>query len=229
MAVRRISPDHEVFELPGVRIWREEFEKIVGLVGEFGDPRTKIYYGDFEADSIADFDTPSQKGIVYVDGIWIESQDKRIELRIEARKVVMKVSRADSHVLGVTQQLREVLRRRARWTASRWVSFPLIVAVAIGLSAIAGALAAFNWGIPFFDIGIVSAGAIGGAGIASMTISILGESKVLRQRKAKTVSVRHRSDAPTFWDRKKDDLWIAGISALVGGGIGYAVNELTNK
>ncbi|SCG55622.1 hypothetical protein GA0070560_109186 [Micromonospora halophytica] len=36
-----------------------------------------------------------------------------------------------------------------------------------------------------------------------------------------------RAQSPTFWQRKRDDIWINGVSLAIGGVIGYFVNELT--
>jgi len=50
------------------------------------------------------------------------------------------------------------------------------------------------------------------------------------RRKYHVVSVVHnrtRKEDPVFWVRKRDDIWIALVSLLLGGVLGYFVNMLT--
>lgn len=72
-------------------------------------------------------------------------------------------------------------------------------------------------------------GALLGASIVSvLPLRFLGLGAPLFHWETETVIYTStRAQSPTFWQRKRDDVWINAVSLAVGGVIGYFVNELT--
>ncbi|MCX5115979.1 hypothetical protein OG992_02240 [Micromonospora sp. NBC_00362] len=50
---------------------------------------------------------------------------------------------------------------------------------------------------------------------------------LLRWETETVIYTSTRAQSPTFWQRKRDDVWINAVSLAMGGVIGYFVNEMT--
>ncbi|MEV1198456.1 hypothetical protein [Microbispora rosea] len=204
MTVRRVhGPQPEVYLLGHIRVYREDLELMAKALTEVGP--LQIRCGDLEATEPRDF----QELPEILDAVRMTSQipetETKIEVVLSSREAKVALVEPDTLTLGVLGRIQQV----ARGCRRMWSLSPASVNVAGKLS----------------DSSVTRRS-------AGSAVAVIGEEVAVwlvtaRLRSSAMIINALRSDRPTFWQRTRDDWIIGAVMAVVGGFIGYLVNELT--
>ncbi len=228
MTVRPLYSQSDEYTYAPVRLWRDDLERIVALIEEvYPEAPPRIQTDLYRLDSIQDLaDLPSTR----VRSVSIDIP-KRFTVKILPAACTIEVVEPDTLSRGLVATLGEILNQSRR--------FPIRL-VLFGLEGLAIAL--------FLVSVLVSTGGfsptnfaslVGGLALMAMwlvlvmprSFGLLFSSLEDIRFGASQIFTKTRAEAPTFLMRKRDDLLIeavvAVVSLLAGGFLGYWINTIT--
>jgi hypothetical protein len=219
MAVKRTQDRVESYQLGHVKLYRDDLEQITKAVMEVGDLR--VACGAWELTDPGDFSDPelperlpdlrmtahppgSKAGIEVVLGRW---------------QAHVTLTEPDTRTLGVLSRIQQVCKVR-----NRGLRRPTSLAMVVVPGLITFGLARFSPPLSNSLTALFIAGWI-------VLYTFVGDFLLGRTRWGGDESAflinAYRTERPDFWQRTRDDWVVGAVWALIGGVIGYFVNQIT--
>jgi hypothetical protein len=229
MTSNRLKLREEMYRLGALKLYRDDLEQIARAVAEVGHLRMTC--GDWEmndpADLSANADLPEVLPVLEMMAERDES-DTTIRVSLSKLQAVVTLVEPDTLTEGVASRIMRLTsgkkRRFAAIMASKgvfWIPAGLMVIglifFIIWLQTLTGGIRASR-GL-MIGSGIAAAIAFIGAVLSPAVVYMAGPGSILINA--------YRSDRPSFWKRTRDDWTVGAAWALVGGVIGYLVNQIT--
>jgi len=213
--VKRIRQSHGE-ELKPVALYLDDLERIIEIFKEASDD-VRILTSEYELDSIDEFRNLHEETLNYLK---ISISEPFVSLELKPNGIWLFISEDELISRGVFEKIKQLLhsrRRKLSWLTAN----PYLAGAAVGSSA-----------FPFFKA------------IDSQNVywAVLGCSLLMigaiwtwwsfagTLKKYSIVRLRRRAESPSFWKRKKDDIVLVIISAVVGAlitlAITWAITEL---
>lgn len=203
VALTRTQAREETHRLGHVRLYRDELETIIRAVAEIGEPT--IEGPGFTATSEKDLADPAVPEKLDWLTITASRDGQQLRVRLSGTSAVVELTEPTMLLYGVASRVSVICQRYARfWKRAQppGVDSPELLRRQKRMQRMVG-------GLPVFAAGPLDLWA-------------------WRRLKSSARLVNaYRVDRPTFWQRKRDDLFINAASLALGGVIGYIVNELT--
>jgi hypothetical protein len=221
MAVKRTHDRTETYPLGHVRLYRDDLEQIAKAVAEVGP--LKIACPPWELTDPSDFTDPDLPERLPDLTMAAEraGTDAKVNVSLGRELAEVTLTEPDTLTLGVLNRVQQVCRRRRwRWFGrlplSDWVVMPALILLAVVSQDFVS--------IDLFDRALI---ALGGLVLVCMLIIVLPQRKNSSGARKAVLINAYRADRPSFWQRTRDD-WIIGVAMLLLGGVlGYLVNQLT--
>lgn len=178
----------------------------------------RIRADDYQIDAVADLAGLPEERVSRFEATTIS--DKQVQLVLSASDAFAVAEDPDLETKGLLAELQR-LGQPQSWFGRNlsvifWSAVMMIVFVVILSFSTAGDTPA--WMVIIF--------AAGGALAGTVLIWMYPRAESARA----IIYTRTRLEAPTFWQRKRDDLWITGVASLIslilGGILGYFVGKL---
>lgn len=249
MTINRTKLRTETYRLGAVRLYREDLEAIAKAVAEIGE--LEITADDFEGNSPFDFaELPEKLSKVQISApkAYVEETETipkaAVKVVLTRTTSTVIVTEPDTLTSGVRTRIQEICRARLRLpqrtppTTPANVTNPdalqiMIIGITIPTAIIALAtniimsitqqpLSKRNTLDPalqkYLTIGIMSL----------FAIAICWTTFYLLARRASAIIVNaYQADRPTWWQRNRDNVLVSAVSLLLGGIIGYYVNQIS--
>lgn len=207
--------------LPPVKLYLEDVEEVCAIVQE-NAARLELETGDVALNGPLDLQRLPKNELTELEVRGIrESGGTSLSVDFERSHITLFSSKDDSVSLGTAAKVKRVLRPRQR-NLVRVLLSPIFGGIPVGLFLSATVISI---------VGLVEGSAL--LSIASLVLFAQGGLFVapifLYSRKANLIIVKFRRDAPSFWQRRKDDLVVGLLAALVGAIIGSLLTYLLTQ
>jgi len=220
--VKKPSEPEKIHQVHGpVRLWRDDLEEIVQLLRE-GAPDGHIETDEYVLDHVAEL---AQLKAAQIGSFSFIDEAAGVELALTDYACTLTIADPSLTQRGAATEVARILARNQLPTNTLLRALPYLAA------AIGFALAMIvPWGRNGLILSILGAIIVGGVSLSVVT----AEKWVARRRHflpQSILSTRTRAEAPTFWERRSEEIVIQAVVSLVslavGGVLGYLIDTLT--
>ncbi|GAA1799957.1 hypothetical protein HC028_16690 [Planosporangium flavigriseum] len=219
MVARKTNDTYVTYDLGWVRMWRDDLAEVVQILSALGGTTT-LSAGDYTLDSVDDLATLSQP--VVSDFMLIVNQTRAV-LTLDGRIARLEMKNPDLTARGAAAEVARVARRCQRRGAffiqRRWLLGAVAILVLGATYAVIEALGAVSKSLQWSAVAVVAV-------LLIFNQATHGKPAWLRRA---VIYTRTRSEAPPFWERKRDDIWIAVVSGFVFLVLGVVVGYVLPK
>jgi hypothetical protein len=226
VALKRAQPIVHSDTFKGLRLWADDLMQITRAIEAATEGPVELAADDWLMDDLANDLEELSKSQDQVRSFTIRAHAGKVRLDLGPKIRKLEVDEPNLTQRGMIHEVRHVLDARRRYpvvTWCTWVVGLLLAVVAAGLVGLTMGQEAVNrlfW-VPFAVYMIFGV-------LWTYTVGSFVQKIDCRPR----IYTRTRSEAPTFWVRKRDDLWIEAtvsvVSLIVGGVIGYWINIISS-
>lgn len=226
MALQRLKPEIMRWDLRKSRLWREDLVAIVEFMRQC-DSTATVYADEWRLTDIeSDLrELSEQKHIERIRSLTAETTNGNLKLRLGRDVADLTVEGSDLKVRGAANEIVwRVVSREVYWlpraASSKEHSLIAILPSAAVVMLIATAVLFFEdvFRGPFQSFLVAAIGIAGGLFGAFLAWQVSGSRSL--------ISTRLHAEAPTFWERKHDDIWISIASLTTGAVLGYLLAKL---
>jgi hypothetical protein len=227
MALRKLGPEVTRRDLGPVRMWRDDIAEMVAVFREAipqGD--VDIEVDGYKVDEIEDL---AELKVPNIEVLTVEDRSEKVALELSTSRCLIKAYDPDLATRGMIAELAQIAERcRRRYVGLRILSSGFFGLVNLCIFFLLGvALKA----IPVTGEWLNRALLLGSFGaVVSITAYVLVRTRIVVLPKS-ILFTGARAEAPTFWMRKRDDIWLTVIASLVslilGGFLGYWINTIS--
>jgi hypothetical protein len=224
MVVKRTHDRTEIYRLGHVRLYRDDLEQIAKAVAEVGP--LKIACPPWELTDPSDFANPDLPERLPELTMTAEhgGTDAKVEVSLGREVAEVTLTEPVTLTLGVLNRIQQVCHQRwwrwwigrlriGDWVATLAIVFPGVLVMIFDLS-----------GIDLLDHAML---VFGGLILGALMISLLAWTKNSSVSRKAVLINAYRADRPSFWQRSRDDWVIGVVMLLLGGMLGYLVNQIT--
>jgi hypothetical protein len=207
-------------------MWQDDIAEMVAVIRQaVPEGEIDIEVDGCKAEEVADLaqlDSPTVQALIVTD------RAKKLTLELSTAQCLIKVDDPDLVTKGAVSEIIRIAGRcRRRYFA--WVRAMALIYVGLVLAfgvflVVAAAIGYSSFVDDFQTIEIVGIGVyLPLAAIVMFRPEVVSRESVLY--------ARIRKDAPTFWMRKRDDLFLTAVASLIslilGGFLGYWINTIS--
>jgi hypothetical protein len=210
-------------------LWREDIAEIVSVFREAtSDGEVKIQTDKYEVDDIEDLGHIKEPRI---ERLVVTGDQGRLRLELSRSECQVEVTEPDLKARGMLAEILRISENYKPRPPRLWLILTLPIPLAFAALVL---IVAQHLGIYNPDPELSSSPAVSGllSGVV-LALSTVGYAEIWYRKRFKVtiLRTRTRAEAPTFWMRKREDIWIeiavGSASLLLGGVIGYWINTIT--
>ena len=211
MPVTRLEPETVEILLPSVKIWRDDIEDIFNWLDALSDASIDITVRC--NDATYRLDTVAELKVRRIDSITMRESRVNVKVSLGYQNSIIAVD-PSFQARATVEQIAQIARKHRRYAKLMLVIFTIL--------GIPGAAALFAF---------ASHSTIANLTSAALTLLAFAAFMPTLEPRSRTVTsllyTSTRTEVPSFYRRKRDDLFINGVSLLVGGIIGYLINVIS--
>ncbi|GAA1795593.1 hypothetical protein HC028_18490 [Planosporangium flavigriseum] len=235
VAVKKKQPGPEIFryDLGAVRMWREDLAELVNVLNDSLDKPLDLESGGYTLDRVEDLADVQEKTVPYF-AAWLHADGEagaysrrvhRVYLILERNKCTLEMRDPDNGMRWAASEAIRIAKRCRRRFAWLIRHAPFIFLGLATLSTMVFAVIIAALGLQG-KVSLTATLAVPTPFAFAAAISALARPHRIPWA---VLCTRTRPEAPNFWNRKRDDIWITVvsnvISLILGAWLGYYLSS----